>query len=214
MSAAPLSFPRKLGYAAILTVVTLALLLGVTEMLLRLAGFGYSSHLFRRVTLPGGEKIWRENRWCTAPYFSTELVRRPQPIRLPAKKAPGTYRIFVLGSSAAMGDPEPAFSLARMLEAMLRAAYPDRHFVVVNAAITAVNSHLVRGFAADCAALEPDLFCIASTRSTTRSSVPLAARRRVFPLPADRGRHPGGCLDQRHTYGSVIRSPRSRKNRG
>jgi tetratricopeptide (TPR) repeat protein len=160
VSAAPLSFPRKLGYAAILTAVTLALLLGGTEIILRLAGFGYSPHFFRSVTLPGGERIWRENRWCTAPYFSTELVRRPQPVRLPAKKAAGTYRIFVLGSSAAMGDPEPAFSLSRMLEAMLRAAYPDRHFEVVNAGITAINSHLVREFAADCAALEPDLFIV------------------------------------------------------
>ena len=160
MPAPVLSLPRKLFFAALLSGVFLALLLGGLEAGLRLAGFGHSAHFFRRVTLPGGETIWRENRWCTAPYFSEALVRRPQPVRLPEKKLPGTYRIFVLGSSAAMGDPEASFSLARVLDAMLRAAFPRQRFEVVNAAVTAINSHLVRGIAEDCARLEPDLFIV------------------------------------------------------
>ena len=45
------------------------------------------------------------------------------PVRLPAKKAPGTIRNFILGSSAAMGDPEPSCSLARVLDVMLRTSY-------------------------------------------------------------------------------------------
>lgn len=155
-----LSLPRKLLFAAILSGLLLGLVLGVLEAGLRLAGYGHSAHFFQRVALPHGEKIWRENRWCTVPYFSEALVRRPQPVRLPEKKSPGTYRIFVLGSSAAMGDPEASFSLARLLEAMLRAAYPQQRFEVVNAAVTAINSHLVRGIAEDCAELEPDLFIV------------------------------------------------------
>jgi len=159
--AAPvLSLRRKILYAAVLTGITLALVAGVMEMALRISGYGYSPHFARRVTLPNGEKIWRENRWCTAPFFSPALVRRPLPFRLTEKKAPGTYRIFVLGSSAAMGDPEPSFSFARILESMLRSAYPGTRFEVVNAAITAINSHIVRGIAEDCARLEPDLFIV------------------------------------------------------
>ena len=160
MPAAPLSLSRKLAFAAVLAAAGAALLLGGLEAGLRLAGFGHSAHFFRRASLPGGETVWRENRWCTAPYFSEALVRRPQAVRLPAAKAPGTCRIFVLGSSAAMGDPEPAFSLARMLAAMLRAAWPDRRFEVVNAAVTAINSHVVRGIAEDCAPMAPDLFIV------------------------------------------------------
>jgi len=155
-----LSLPRKLLYAAILAGLFLVLLLGGLEAGLRLAGIGHSPHFFQHVTLPDGKAVWRDNRWCTAPYFSEALVRRPQPVRLAEKKAPDTCRIFVLGSSAAMGDPEASFSLARMLEAMLRAAYPQQHFEVVNAAITAINSNLVRGIAEDCAPLEPDLFIV------------------------------------------------------
>jgi len=157
---APLTLRRKLLYAALLSGTLLALLLGGLELALRAAGYGASPHFFRPARAPGGELVWRENRDATAPYFSAALARRPEPVRLPVSKAPGTYRIFVLGSSAAMGDPEPSFSLARVLEVMLRQAYPGRRFEVVNAAITAINSHLVRGIAEDCAQLEPDLFIV------------------------------------------------------
>ncbi|HTL68748.1 MAG TPA: hypothetical protein VL200_13885 [Lacunisphaera sp.] len=160
MSARDLSLPRKLLFSALLTGGMLAVLFGTLEAGLRLAGFGYSPHFFRRARADDGTPVWRENRWCTAPFFSAALVRRPQAVRLPATKAPGTYRVFVLGSSAAMGDPEPAFSLARMLETMLRTAYPERHFEVVNAAITAINSHVMRGIAEDCARLQPDLLVV------------------------------------------------------
>lgn len=159
-SSHPLPLRRKLAYAALLTATALAVLLGTLELALRLAGYGHSPHFTRREKLPDGSVIIRENRDCTAPYFSEKLVRRPQPFRLPEKKAPGTIRVFVLGSSAAMGDPEASFSLARMLELQLRAAYPEKHFEVINAAITAINSHLVRGIAEDCARLEPDLFIV------------------------------------------------------
>lgn len=161
MSVSPqLSLPRKLLFAAVLSLAALALLLGGLELGLRVAGYGHSPHFFRQAKTASGETIWRENRDALAPFFPGATVRRPVPVRLPAKKAPGTIRIFVLGSSAAMGDPEPAFSLARVLDVMLRTAYPDKTFEVVNAAVTAINSHLVRGIAEDCAALEPDLFIV------------------------------------------------------
>lgn len=160
MPAPALTLRRKLLFAALLSAAATALLLGALELTLRFTGYGHSPHFARRVTLASGETVWRENRWCTAPYFSPALVRRPQPFRLPGKKAAGTYRVFVLGSSAAMGDPEPSFSLARVLESLLRAAYPEIRFEVVNAAITAINSHMVRDLAADCAQLEPDLFIV------------------------------------------------------
>lgn len=158
--APPLSLRRKLLYATLISGILVVVFFAGLELALRLAGYGYSPHFARRGTSVDGEKIWRENRWCTAPFFSPALVRRPLPFRLPEKKAPGTYRIFVLGSSAAMGDPEPSFSFARALETMLRAAYPQQRFEIVNAAITATNSHVLRGIAEDCAQLEPDLFIL------------------------------------------------------
>ena len=115
---APLSLSRKLLYAALLSGAGLLLVLGGLELALRAVGYGASPHLFRRARTASGEEVWRENRDVTAPFFSAALARRPFPIRLPVAKPPGTYRIFVLGSSAAMGDPEPSFSLARVLEVL------------------------------------------------------------------------------------------------
>ena len=75
-------------------------------------------------------------------------------------KASGAVRIFVLGSSAAQGVPNPSFSFGRILEVMLRERYPDVKFEVINAAMTAINSHVALEIARDCAAHQPDLFVV------------------------------------------------------
>jgi tetratricopeptide (TPR) repeat protein len=87
------------------------------------------------------------------------MARGSLPLRV-AAKPPGVYRIFVLGDSAALGDPEPSFGFSRILEAMLRHEAPDRSFEVINTAMTAVNSHVVRVIAEECAGREPDLFLV------------------------------------------------------
>ena len=81
------------------------------------------------------------------------------PCFLSAKPA-GAVRIFVLGSSAAQGMPDPSFSVGRILEVLLRERYPDVKFEVVNAAMTAINSHVALEIARDCAAHQPDLFVV------------------------------------------------------
>lgn len=159
-SARPPALLTKLGMGVGVAAVAAAALLGALELGLRLAGFGHSVCFFRRERAADGTEWIRENRWVTTPFFAPELIRRPQAFRLPARKAAGTYRIFVLGSSAAMGDPEPAFSISRVLDLLLRSAYPEVRFEVVNAGITAINSTVVRGIAADCARLQPDLFIV------------------------------------------------------
>ncbi len=64
-------------------------------------------------------------------------------MRFQQKKPQGTYRIFVLGESAAMGDPDPAYAFSRYLEVMLRLRYPSMKFEVVNTGSVAINSHVL-----------------------------------------------------------------------
>ena len=52
------------------------------------------------------------------------MIKTPQAYAIPAEKPQGTFRIFVLGESAAMGDPDPAYAFSRYLEVMLRQRYP------------------------------------------------------------------------------------------
>jgi tetratricopeptide (TPR) repeat protein len=79
---------------------------------------------------------------------------------IPATKAPGTYRIFVLGESVAWGDPDPTYGFGRYLEVMLRERFPLIKFEVVNASITAINSHVLLPMVKDLAQYQPDLFVI------------------------------------------------------
>ena len=75
-------------------------------------------------------------------------------------KAEGTCRIFILGESAAMGTPEPAFAFGRMLEAMLRQRYPGVRFEVVDAAMTAINSNVLVPVAQECTRQKADVLIV------------------------------------------------------
>jgi len=134
-------------------------LLVVLEVSLRLGGYGYDPHFFKRIKI-GGEDYFVQNDGFSLRFFPPETARSPGPVRMPAHKAPGTFRIFILGESAAMGDPEPAFGAYRYLEMLLRKKYPDKKFEIINVAFTAINSHVILPIARECAQHEGDLWIV------------------------------------------------------
>ncbi len=77
-----------------------------------------------------------------------------------AIKPAGTFRIFIFGESAAMGDPEPAYGPARYLETQLREKFPGANFEVVDVAFTAINSHVIVPIARECAKHEGDVWIV------------------------------------------------------
>jgi tetratricopeptide (TPR) repeat protein len=124
------------------------LFLGAFEGVLRSVGAGYPTTFFlpRATAYVSNEKFgWR--------YFPRAIARTPVPLALDAQKA--ARRVFVLGESAAMGFPDPAFGLAAYLQSALGSGWE-----VHNAAMTAINSHAIREIAAECARLNPDVFVI------------------------------------------------------
>lgn len=108
----------------------------------------------------GGTDFFVNNDDFSLRFFPPQLARSPGPIRMAVKKSPDAYRIFILGESAAMGDPEPAYAASRYLEALLSARYPRTHFEIVNLGITAINSHVILPIARDCARHDGDLWII------------------------------------------------------
>jgi len=133
--------------------VFLALLEGGLE----LAGVGQPAAFF----VEGSESGFVEtNQFFGRRFFPAAIARTPEVERLRNAKDPGTYRIFVLGGSAAMGFPEPAFGVGRVLEALLQEEYEGLRIEVVNAAMTAVNSHVVLPIARECARYEPDALVV------------------------------------------------------
>ena len=136
-----------------------ALLLGGLELALRLAGYGYPTAFFVRNPVPGQTSLV-ENRRFSLRYFAPELMRIPNPVAFTPVKPAGTLRVFVFGESAAEGDPAAAFGFARILQVLLRAQYPERRVEVINTAVTAVNSHVIRPIAREAAAQAGDVWVV------------------------------------------------------
>ena len=135
------------------------LFLLVLELGLRLAGYGYPTSFFLQVE-QGGRKVLIENPKFGWRFFGPALARAPQALVLEPKKPLGTVRVFLLGESAAMGDPEPAYGFGRQLQHILQARHPANRIEVINVAMTAINSHVIREVARDCAPREGDLWLI------------------------------------------------------
>src|SRR4029453_9537269 len=130
--------------------------LGALEGVLRLLGLGHSTAFTERCEVQGRAAA------CPNPdfplrFFPPALARQPTPFVIPEEKGPRTVRVVVLGESAAQGDPEPTFGLARHLQGMLEDAGPGARVEVVNAGLVAINSHALVPMARDLARRAPDV---------------------------------------------------------
>ncbi len=153
----PMSRLRLWAYRLAAMVLAPLVALVLLEGALRVAGVGTSLDFFLRMP---DRAAWQTNHAFSWRFFPRELARTPVIEVVPVAKGPETVRIVVLGGSAAMGTPDEAFGVGRVLGVMLEEAYPDRRFEVVNAAMTAVNSHVVLEIARDCLEVAPDLFIV------------------------------------------------------
>lgn len=150
---------RLWGFRIAALIVAPALLLGLLELILRAAGSGYPTSFL----LPAshkGQDVFVQNNQFGRRFFGPAMARLPHPICIPQSPPRDSIRIIVLGESAAKGDPDPDFGLARMLDAMLSLRHAGIDFEVVNTAVTAINSHAVLPIARDCADAGADVWVI------------------------------------------------------
>ncbi len=134
------------------------LILVGAEATLRLLGTGYDADFLVPVDEQPGYMV--DNYRFAWRFFPKALARTPQPIDVTKAKPAGTIRIVIFGGSAAMGDPEAAFGMPRVLERLLADRFPQHSFEIINAAVTAINSHVVLSIAADCRCLDADAWVI------------------------------------------------------
>jgi tetratricopeptide (TPR) repeat protein len=137
------------------------LLVGIIELSLRAFGVGFPTSVMTPCTIQGRSASCY-NLFFAAPFFPPGMIKAPQVYAIPDEKPKNTYRIVVLGESAAMGDPDPAYGFSRYLEVMLRERYPAMNFEVSNTGIVAINSHVSLRIAKELAKHQPDLFIIYS----------------------------------------------------
>ena len=160
---APLSPRRKwlfrLTALVIMPLLLVILLGGLTEISLRLAGYGYDTSFFRPVQIDGRKYLLSNEKFCQR-FFPPQLIRWPDPFKMAAVKPPDTIRIFIFGESAAMGDPQPAYGAGRYMEMLLRKRFPGKKIEVVNLGITAINSHVILPVARECARYQGDFWIV------------------------------------------------------
>ena len=143
----------------VVAIVAPALLLALMEGALRLFEVGYSTNLMEPCAIHGHPSSCY-NFFFAAPFFPPGVIKAPQFFSIPPQKPQGTYRIVVLGESAAMGDPDPAYGFSRYLEVMLRERFPGVRFEVINTGMVAINSHVSLIMARELAPYKPDLFLV------------------------------------------------------
>jgi len=156
----PASVPKREWVFRLLAMfgVPLVLLTGV-EGALRLAGYGFSTVFFKPIRI-GAQECLVDNDQFGLRFFPPALARIPSPVVMEATKPAHKIRIFVLGESAALGDPRPHFGAGRYLEVLLGQRFPGQDFEVVNTAMTAINSHVILPLARECAGHDGDFWVI------------------------------------------------------
>jgi len=141
-----------------LTVIPPLLFL-LLELGLRIIGYGFSPSAIIECEV-NGKACYCNNAKFAWQFFPPTIARESSPFAFPADKSNSTYRIFVLGASAAAGTPDGAFCFGRILQVMLRQQYPQANFEVITIAMPAINSHVVLEIAKDCAHHQADLFIL------------------------------------------------------
>ena len=132
-----------------LTVIPTLLFL-LLEITLRVVGYGFPAAATVKCELDGKDAYCNNIKFGWR-FFPRNISRDSVPFIFPADKPHDTYRIFILGASAAQGVPDSAFCFGRFLQVMLRQRYPQVNFEVINIAMAAINSHVVLQIAKDCA---------------------------------------------------------------
>ena len=118
-----------------------------------------TTDFFTRIRI-NGHDFYVPNEKFGSRFFPPAIARTTTPFRFPAEKATNSYRIFLLGESAAMGDPDPSYGVGRYLQVLLRERYPGIHFEVICVAVTAIDSNVILPIARDCARHQGDLWVI------------------------------------------------------
>lgn len=151
---------RKLILFRTISILTPLLFVLLLELILRIAGYGHSYSLFDEY--PANPAYWEMSEYASYKFFTNEENATYGNIELFAKKkAPETYRIFVLGESTTIGFPYlHNGSFHRWLKYRLMFTFPEKNFEIINLSLTAVNSYTVLDFARKISRYEPDAVLI------------------------------------------------------
>ena len=150
-----MAWGRRCGRLALAVCVPLCVL-GLLEWGLRRGNAGYPTAFLVPVEIDGAPHLVN-NPFYGYRFFDPRLARNPAPISVAHPAPAGVIRVAVLGESAAQGDPLLEYGLPRTLEKLLNARPDGPRHEVINAAMTAINSHVIVDIARELAVARPDI---------------------------------------------------------
>lgn len=169
---------REFLFKLIVTLMPFLVLL-VLEGALRLFGYGHDLAVFTQA--PHRKGYLMLNQHASKRYFANQrnaTYGNAEPFA--AKKAPGTFRVFVLGESTTIGYPYMNNgSFHRWLQYRLSQTYPERDFELINLSLTAVNSYTVLDFGKAALDYEPDALLVYTGHNEYYGAMGVAATKGI-----------------------------------
>lgn len=153
---------KRLLFIVVLLSLPFVLLLA-SEGVLRLCGFGGNDPVLRKVgSVPGGSLVLADQAGAISYFFANKA--RPgynDQYQFVDPKPTNTFRVFIVGESAAKGYPQPRnLASSAFLQKMLTDAWPERKVEIINLGTTAVASFPVLGMMTEALEYQPDLIII------------------------------------------------------
>ncbi len=164
---------KKFSFRIIAFLIPFFVLL-LVEAGLRIANYGTDLSLFKPDQT---EKYYYLNPEIGKRYFTQEINATNGNLDFfRVRKAPGTFRVFVLGSSTAFGFPymyNGAFP--RMLSYRLQRQFPNLKIEIVNLYISAIRTYAVLDMAKELKKYEPDAVLIYAGQNEYHGSLGVAS---------------------------------------
>lgn len=139
------------------------LALGLAETILRLVGLGGYPLFVRNVGTWQDSRLMMVEPAATQPYFFAARERpgyADQSVFLMPKPM-DTFRIFLVGESAAKGYPQPPnLSMGSFLQAMLQDLHPDKKIELINLGTTGVSTFPLVYMVRELVRYSPDLVIV------------------------------------------------------
>jgi lysophospholipase L1-like esterase len=123
--------------------------------------FGYGVNLDDIFLMTADRQYFHINKDITKRYFASGQATTGVVEFFKARKDARTFRLFVLGESAALGFPYPDnISFPRMLKYALMESFPEKDVEVINLSFSAVNSYTFYDMGKALHRFEPDAVLI------------------------------------------------------
>jgi tetratricopeptide (TPR) repeat protein len=155
-----LNLSKRLFYNSIIIFFPFIILF-FAEVLLRIINYGDNLALFVNYPYKEFNEYKIVNPEIGKKYFQRLEYTRPGNDMFLKQKPDNGLRIFVLGSSTAIGFPYSGnLTFSRILHKRLQDNYPGKHIEVINTAITAINSFTLLDFINEILKESPDAILI------------------------------------------------------